>query len=92
MLVAIVQDDGETDLALLCVVCKQPFRSLTEAYIGHFKPTQGPPLHTEWVHKPCTDGNVERIFGGSEIRLQRGDWAMRTMLSRMRQHERYKMY
>jgi hypothetical protein len=91
MLVAL-QSEGDADLALLCTVCKKPFRTLSEAYIGHVRPTEGPPLATQWVHKKCADGNLERIFGANEVRLHRSDLAWRTMLSRMRQYEMYKMY
>jgi len=90
MLVAL-QSDGDADLALLCTVCQQSFRTLSEAYVGHIKPTEGPPLATKWVHKKCSDGNLERIFGATEVRLHRGDWALRTMLSKWRTYEKYGM-
>jgi hypothetical protein len=92
MLVAIAQDDGEIDLALLCAVCKQPFRSLIEAFVAHIRPTNGVPLETKWGHRRCFDGNFAQVFGTPEVRLWRGDFALRMMFSRWRQYEMYKMY
>jgi hypothetical protein len=91
MLVAL-QSEGDADLALLCTVCKQPFRSLSEAYIGHVRPTEGPPLATSWLHKRCADGNLEQIFGATEVRLHRGDFALHRMLSKWQSYEKYQMF
>jgi hypothetical protein len=91
MLVAL-QQDGDADLQLLCCVCRQSFRTLSEAYIGHVAPTNGHPLETRWGHKKCFDGHLAQVFGSTHVRIYRGDLAFKTMLQRWRSYEQYKMY
>jgi hypothetical protein len=71
----VIEGDNET---LCCQLCRRPFRSLEEAWL--LSPLTGG--EGRWVHRRCADGAGPAV-GLSEYRLKRGDFALKSVITRL---------
>lgn len=81
------QDASDTVLQLCCQACRRAFSSLEESFVAYALPNGNEASVTcIWIHRKCADGNLLALFQSDRIRMQRGDFALKALLTDLLSH------